>query len=396
MYKSIVIIAACLSIGLGAGAAHAEIPEEVVIGGVFDITGNWAAEGEAGKNAAELAIMDFNKYLENIGADWSMSMRVEDSQATGSVALDKVQTLRGQGINILVGMAFSSHLSLTASYVDANNMLVLSCCSQAGNLAIDDNMFRMTPNDDNQAPAVNAMLEDAGIEVMVLVTRGDTWGDGMRDTVSEIFNGTIVDGFRYNPDAIDFSTEVALLDENIGALIEEHGAEKIGVLYVGVDEFLLIVEQMKYYTNVKEVRWFATNTQASSTLLLQDEVTINFANDIMLTATLQSAGEANHITAHVNTEMNDAYGRSPSSYALSAYDSVWVLGNAILQTNSIEVDGLVNAIPMVAEHMIGASGPLYLTEAGDRAHAEYMIMQVQDGQWIQEAQYDPVTQSVMR
>ncbi|MCE2509123.1 MAG: ABC transporter substrate-binding protein [Nitrosopumilaceae archaeon] len=205
---------------MGAGAAYAEIPDEVVVGGVFDITGNWATEGEEGKTAAQLAILDFNEYLEDIGADWRMKMRVEDAQAIGSVAFDKVQTLHGSGINILLGMAFSSPLSLSTGYIESNNMLALSCCSQAGNLAVDDNIFRLVPNDNNQAPAVNAMIEDSGIEVLVMVTRGDTWGDGIRDTLAGIYDGTIVAGFRYNPDAIDFSAEISLLDKQLGELVD--------------------------------------------------------------------------------------------------------------------------------------------------------------------------------
>ena len=349
---------------MGAGAAYAEVPDEVVVGGVFDITGNWATEGEEGKTAAQLAILDFNEYLEDIGADWRMKMRVEDAQAIGSVAFDKVQTLHGSGINILLGMAFSSHLSLSTGYIESNNMLALSCCSQAGNLAVDDNIFRLVPNDNNQAPAVNAMIEDSGIEVLVMVTRGDTWGDGIRDTLAGIYDGTIVDGFRYNPDAIDFSAEISLLDEQLGELVDEHGADKVGVLYVGTDEFLLMVQQMRFYENVDDVRWFSTNTQASSIELVQDDDALAFTETTMFTATRQQVGTANHITAYVDMLLNDTYGRNASPYSYAAYDSVWLLGSAILQAGSTETDDLVGAIPLVAERMIGASGPLRLTDGG--------------------------------
>lgn len=386
----------CACIGMGAGAAYAEIPDEVTVGGVFDITGSWAAEGEEGKTAAQLAILDFNKYLEDIGADWRMTMRVEDAQAIGSVAFDKVQTLYGTGIDILLGMAFTSHISLSASYVESNDILIISCCSQVDTLAIDDSVFRLVPSDGNQTPAVNAMIEDAGIEVLVLVTRGDIWGDGIRNTLSEIYNGTLVDGFRYNPDAIDFSVEVSVLDAQLGELVDEHGADKVGVLYVGTDQFLLMIQQMRFYENVDNVRWFSTNTQATSIELVQNEDALEFAEATMFTATRQQAGVANHITAYVDRLLYETYGRNPSPYSYAAYDSVWLLGNTILQTGSTETDDLVKAVPLVAERMIGAAGPLRLTDEGDLASASYTIMQIRDGEWVQDAVYDPITQSIVR
>ena len=39
-------VAACIaSLAMGAGAAHAEIPDEDVVGGIFDITGQLAGRG---------------------------------------------------------------------------------------------------------------------------------------------------------------------------------------------------------------------------------------------------------------------------------------------------------------------------------------------------------------
>ena len=154
-----------MTAGAAAGGAYAqsgEIPDQVVIGGVFDITGNWSLEGEEGKSAAELAVDDFNEYLVAIGAGWTMTMQVEDAQANASVAFDKVQSLKGRGIDLLVGMGFSSHIHTAKGYIDSNGMLAISHGSQAANLAIDDSIFRLRPDDNSQSPVINAMLKDAG------------------------------------------------------------------------------------------------------------------------------------------------------------------------------------------------------------------------------------------
>lgn len=106
-HAALASLAVIMTAGAAASGAYAqsgEIPDRVVIGGVFDITGNWSLEGEEGRSAAELAVDDFNEYLVAIGAGWTMTMQVEDAQANASVALDKVQSLKGRGIDLLVGM----------------------------------------------------------------------------------------------------------------------------------------------------------------------------------------------------------------------------------------------------------------------------------------------------
>ena len=45
--------------------------------------------------------------------------------------------------------------------------------------------------------------------------------------------------------------------------------------------------------------------------------------------------------------------------------------------------------------MIGASGSLRLTAKRDLAHASYAVMQI-NGEWVQDATYDPITRSIVR
>ena len=378
--NSVHTVLAVVAVGVlsGAGLASAEIPSEVKIGGIFDK--NWA-EGDESSRIAEMAVDDFNAYLENIGADWSLSISIEDAQSQSAIALEKIQAFKGASVDILVGVAFSSHISLAASYIDDNDMLVLSHASQAVNLAIDDSVFRLVPNDGNQAPAVVEMLEDAGIEVLVTVVRGDTWGDGLKAGVEELFTGTIEPGFRYNPDVSEFSVEVSVLDSVLGNLIDEHGAEKVGVFYVGTDEFLPMMQAAELYENVSKVRWFSTNTQSAKTYFFEDPSAIEFAKATQFTAT-RSITSDNNIKDHVDAQYLEMYNATVSTYGYAAYDSIWLLGSTILQTQSTDTGTLTTAIPYVASHMLGASGDLTLTEYGDLATANFEVWQVGDDAWV--------------
>lgn len=371
---------AVIAVGVlsGASLASAEIPSEVKVGGIFDK--NWA-EGDESSRVAEIAVDDFNTYLQNIGADWSFSISIEDAQSLNTIALDKVQAFKGSGVDLLLGMAFSDHINLAYNYIDSNDMLVISHASQAVNLARDDSVFRLVPNDGNQAPAIVGMLDDAGIEVLVTATRGDVWGDGLVTEVEKLFTGTMETGFRYDKDASEFSGEVSFLDGKIADLIEEHGADKVGVFYVGTDEFLPMIQAMKLYENVDKVRWFSTNTQSVKTYFFEDPAAIEFAKATQFTATRSIPTDDNNIKDHIDAQYLEMYNATVSTYGYAAYDSIWLLGTAILQTQSTDTATLTAAIPHVASHMLGASGDLTLTEYGDLATANFEVWQVADGAW---------------
>lgn len=386
---TLALLAVIMIAGAATGSASAQsggIPDQVVIGGVFDVTGNWSLEGEEGMSAAELAVDDFNEYLAAIGAGWTMTMLVEDAQANASVALDKIQSLKGRGIDLLVGMGFSSHIHTAKGYIDSNNMLAISHGSQAANLAIDDTIFRLRPDDNNQNPVINAMLKDAGIEVLATVTRGDPWGDGVKLGMEEIFEGEVVEIFRYNPDAVDFSVEASILDVELGRLVEQHGADKVGVLYVGTDEFQLLIQQIEFYENVGKVRWFSTNTQAGNSILVEDPIALEFAQKTQFIAS-RSVTDNNSIKTYVDEWSREKYGRTPSVYSYAAYDSIWLLGTAIQQAQTTDVHTLTSVIPAVAKNMIGSSGHMELNASGDLASSRFEIWQVRSDGWAKVAEY---------
>ena len=364
----------------GAALASAEIPEVVRIGGIFEY--NWA-EGAEGAVISEMAVEEFNAYLEDIGAGWSLRLSAEDTQSSAAVSLEKVQTFNGAGVKILVGLPFSQYISQATSYIERNDMLVISHAAQAATLAIDDTIFRLVPHDDYQAPAIVKMLDDAGIEVLVTVSRSDTWGDGHVKGVGDRFNGTMESGFRYNTDAQEFSVLVGTLDGVIAGLVEKHGAGKVGVLYVGNDEFLPMMQAMRFYENVSKVRWFATNTQSFKTYFFEDPAARAFAEATQFTATRSITTADNKIKDALDARYVEMYNATISTYGYAAYDSIWLLGFTILQTQSTDAETLANAMPHVASRMLGASGDLTLTEYGDLATAEFEVWQVSDGAWVQ-------------
>ena len=111
-----------------------------------------------------LQLKTFNQYLESVGATWRVNLVMEDSQTDPVIALEKLQSLNSKGIKLVLGPDSSAEVKSIKSYVDSNDMLVLSPSSTAPNLAIDDNIFRLIPDDTKQSVVIAKMLDHYGIK----------------------------------------------------------------------------------------------------------------------------------------------------------------------------------------------------------------------------------------
>ena len=112
--------------------------------------------------------------------------------------MEKIHALHARGADIVMGPVISASVSSIVSYANDNNMIVIAPVSSSPALAIPgDSVFRLAPDDRNQGRAVGAMLQDAGVDALVPVWRGDTYGDGLRDAAAADFEsrgGTTYDG----------------------------------------------------------------------------------------------------------------------------------------------------------------------------------------------------------
>ena len=220
-----------------------ELSGVVDIGLILPLSGDLATHGLENLEGSKLGVVEFNKHLEEIGAPWILKMTSEDSATSPVIALEKLTALNAKGIKMIVGPETSSNIRNIKGYADSNNMLLVSCCSSAPALAIpNDSVYRLVPDDSNQGTALSKLIQHEGIQVIVPVWRGDTWGDGLSDATTSSFverGGIIDDGVRYNPESPEFSASTSLLAEKVRGYVDEYGKDKVAVLFLGFAEFTI-------------------------------------------------------------------------------------------------------------------------------------------------------------
>ena len=355
------------------------------MGSVLPLTGGYSSVGVQVDDATELAVNDFNAYLQEMGADWQFVLFAENSESNPVAALDRVTTLKGKGVNIIFGPAGSGRVNSVIGYANDNNMLALSCCSTAPALAIEgDSVYRIVADDRNQGKAIGKLLNSSGIEVVVPVWIGDTYGDGLKAEIVNNFEsrgGTSDEGIRYNPDRLEPSVTVDTLATTVQDYVDEYGEDKVGIAIVAFDEIVQILQAAERYPVLESVQWFGSETIADSTDLQEDRIAREFADRVEFTA-VQVDVDTGDKAAHIREALSDRHGDSPNVFVYTGYDAVWLVGLSIIAANSSDVADIKAVLHEVAaDYTTGALRSTELNEAGDLATGNYGIRIMEDGVW---------------
>jgi branched-chain amino acid transport system substrate-binding protein len=373
------------------------LPDVITIGAIFPLTGDLSTHGEESNIASRLAVSDFNSYLKDNDHHWSLKVLSEDTGTNPVIALDKLTTLHSKGVDFVVGPQSSAELRTIKGYADSNGIVLISPSSTAPALAIpDDSIFRLISDDTKQGPAIAKLLSDQGIEAIVPVWRGDTWGDGLSDTTIDSFvsmGGVVHDGIRYNPESADFSASASLLAESVSGYVEEYGADNVAVVIFSFAEVLQFMQSSAEHDILDDVRWFGGDGNTQEERLITDPIGLKFSENVSFTTTQASVMD-NPRSEHVSEHIYDTVGRHPNTYAFSSYDAVWLIGLSILDTQSVDPLAIRGAIPEIASGYNGAIGSTKLNEAGDLDSADYEIWGIRNGEWVTLGQYVSTTDTI--
>ena len=333
---------------------------------------------------------DFNNYLEEIGAPWRMNLVWEDTRNDPVVALEKIQVLNSKGIKFVLGPKTTDEIHHIKSYADSSDMVLISPSSASPSLAVADNIFRMVPNDTYQGKVLALLFQEKGIKAVIPIYRGDVWGDGIYETAKngfEALGGVMDEGVRYSPDVTVYSTEATLLSSLVDEYVNEYSADKVAVLMAGFSETVHLLGSADPFDNLHDVRWFGSDGSLNDITLSDDPVAWAFLQDVNFTSTAFDTSR-NDVYAHLQERFMEMIQRTPHVYDFPIYDSIWVLGKTILETDSIDPLTVRDAITDVASRHTGAIGTINLNEFGDFATPSYDLWSIRDGQWYVSGHFD--------
>jgi branched-chain amino acid transport system substrate-binding protein len=396
---TILAVLGALTVPAGCASTPTEPAErEVLIGGLFSLTGTWSTLGQTSEVAVEIATEEVNRYLEGNAAGLRFRVAVEDTRLEPERALELAQALRARGAQILVGPQSSAEVAHLKPYVDANDMLLVSHGSTAGNLAIaGDNVFRFTPSDVPEGVASSAMMWEDGIRALVPIWRDDAGNEGLAVAHRAAFTalgGTVAEGVSYAPATRDFAATAAALRAQVEQAITEYGVDQVAVYLAAFDEVVQLFASAAADPVLGMVRWYGSNGVALSDALVSDPTGAEFAIRTGYPNPVFGRDEgAREIWEPLVEQIRTRTGHEPDGFALAVYDAVWTVARAYTASGATrDIERLKQAFTTAAATGYGATGWTVLDEAGDRRYGDFdfWAIRLEDGvpRWTRVAVYE--------
>ncbi|MEM6284249.1 MAG: ABC transporter substrate-binding protein, partial [Chloroflexota bacterium] len=325
---------------MAASITSAQDEEVFIIGGIHPLTGGLAADGIQMDNAAQMAVDEINEMggingvmLEYAGADSTGSAEVGQTEA---------ERLIEEGAGALIGTFQSAVTSNVAAIAEREGIPMVIDVAVAD--AILDQgyefVFRLQPNATsmgvNGAIFLQQMAEAAGedISTVVYMYEGDTdYGQSVRDAFAiqaEELGIEIVEEIPYSLSVTDLTTDMTLANAAAADVLVVTGYYNDGLLVarnaeeVGIDvRFVYGVAQGTY-----DQSQFVADTGDLAECFLNSNYHWDASNETAI---------------EVRAKFMELYEEDMRTSAVLAYQSVYIIADALSRAESTEPEAVRDA-----------------------------------------------------
>ena len=307
-----------------AGASSEASSDKVFkIGGIGPVTGAAAVYGLAVKNGAQTAVDEINADGGING--YQIEFNFQDDEHDAEKSVNAYNTLKDWGMQVLAGpVTTTPTLAVAAESVNDNMFVMTPSASAQTVIETGDNVYQICFTDPNQGVAsADYIAENAlATKIGIIYDSSDAYSSGIYakfKTEAESKGLEIVTAEAFTSDnKSDLSTQVAKC--------QEAGAELV---------FLPI-----YYTEASQILTTANKTgyepiffgcDGMDGILDVEGFDTSLAEGLMLLTPFAADAQDEKTQAFVSAYVA-AYGETPNQFAADAYDVIYSMYQAVLET----------------------------------------------------------------
>ena len=290
-----------------------------VIGGIGPLTGGAAIYGNAAMNGAQIAVDEINAAGGINGAQ--VKFLKEDDQHDPEKSVNAYNSLKDQGMQILMGTVTSTPCVAVADKTAADGMFELTPSASSTDVIYNDTVFQVCFTDPNQGAKSAEYISDKKLasKIGIIFDSSDVYSSGIKDTfVKEAATKglEIVAEEAFTADSkTDFSTQLQKC-QSAGAelvfmpfyyteasiVLTQANNMGYAPIFFGVDGMDGILGAENFDTKLAEGLYMLTPFAADAT----DAATVSF------------------VSAY-----QKSYGETPIQFAADAYDAIYIIKAAI-------------------------------------------------------------------
>jgi branched-chain amino acid transport system substrate-binding protein len=293
-------------------------PQEIKIGWIGVLTGDYAYYGQTVKKGTELAVQEIN------ATDGINSKRLvviyEDDQLQPKIGIAAFTKFATEKIPVVIQAAGSSVMLAEAPIAEENKIVLISpTCSSDKLKDAGDYIFRNFPSDSYQGAVIaKFVFNQLKISTTAIFYINNDAGVGLKNIFQEDFTkmgGTIVESQSFEPESKDFRTQlIKIKDAN----------PKIIFLPSHVREAAIILKQAKEL-GIK-IPFIGTDGCYSPDLV---KLAGNAAEGFYVSNLAWSVEDKDPLVQNFVERFRKEFNEDPSAYAAAAYDCIKIIAKAI-------------------------------------------------------------------
>lgn len=335
---SLVLLVALLMTGCQVNSGESTL-REIEVGAILPLDGQWATIGKHSEVALNLALDSLNDYLEP--DNLKVKLLIENSDSDPQKALDALKKLHKKGIKAIVGPCTSAEAAAVVSYANENGIILVSPSSTAVSLALDDNLFRLGPNDDNQAEALAMLIQQQQFTQIVMVYTDDEYGRGLDVALKDKaanpdFDFQVVQSIPFDATITNHNSLV----DTITAAAAGLDTETCAIVLVGSESHAAgIFSSAGIQSPLAEFKWFSGDGIIRESSLLADNTTAEFAVKARLEGVAFACEETLTFVPMMLAAglMSAELGVAPSPDSLPAWDALWYIAETYRRSPDADV-----------------------------------------------------------
>lgn len=355
-----------MMMGLGVAPVHAA---DVTIGAVEILTGPNAAYGNAIRGGLLLALDEINAAGGVLGG--KLAIEIEDSTGTKEGAVNAARKLIGQTkAPLIIGPTLSTEMFAVGPVANERKIPIIGTSTTAvGVTAIGDYVFRTSLPESDVIPVTlkTAQAKFGVKKIALMYANDDNFSKSGFDTMksaAEKLGMEIVTIETFGSKDRDFSaqlTKIKSLDPDaigVSALVEPDAGVALQARQLGLPD---------------HIRMIGGNGSNSPKL----GVLAGAAADGWIVGSPWFVGKPDPVNAKFVAAYKARYDSNPDQFAAQAYDTLFIVAEAINRAGAAEPDKLREAL-LKTEHN-GVMGPFRFTPGRDPASTEGIVVLQMNG-----------------
>lgn len=369
--KRAAAITGMASVFLAASIPSVQAQDEAIrLGVLYELSGAVAAYGNTQSNAIEMAVEEINEAGGVDGRPFEIVEFDTKSDDTEAAVLATRLTTQ-ENVSAIIGPATTSQLQAAIPIVNENQVPIIAPSVTNNDITFDEDgnvhpfVFRTSWPNSFQGTGIGKFgYENLDAKKMVVIyDNSSDYGTGLYENFKEGYEGEIVSAEAVSADMMDFSAIVT----NMSAL--EFDAVAILAFY---DVAGPIVKQMREFGLNQPI----LGSNGFGNDIIYELAGENNMNDVYYASLYPIFSEDNFVQKYV-----DKFGSQPDMFAALAYDTVYMVKQAIEQADSTDPIAIRDSLENLGEFE-GITGSFVFDENHNPTKNVVSMIEIQNAEEV--------------